>query len=326
MLTIVKSNRITHKDAYPLPRIDATLDALAVSKWFSTLDLISGYWQVEIKDEDRPKTAFCTTEGLFQFRVMTFGLCNAPATFQRLMDLVLCGLQWSCCLVYLDDIIILGSTFKEHICNIKNVLQRLREAGLKVKPVKCSFFQEEVHYLGHIISRQGVAPDVSKIEKILSWPKPTSTKDVQQFLGLAGYYRRFIKDFASIAKPLHWLTESGGKFEWTTGCQQAFDRLCQLLSQTPVLAHPNFNKAFILDTDACDTGIGAVLSQIGDDGKEQVIAYGSRLLTKPERKYCITRKELLSVVYFINQYRPYLLGQSFTLRTDHGSLKWLQNS
>ena len=176
--------------------------------------------------------------------------------------------------------------------NIQSVLQRLREAGLKLKLSKCSFFKERVNYLGHIISREGIAPDLSR---------------------------------ANIAKPLHRLTENASKFVWTTDCQQAFGKLRLLLSQAPVLAHPNFKNSFTLDTDASDNGIGAVLSQIGEDGEEHVIAYGSRLLTKPERNYCVTRKELLAVVYFVDQYRPYLLGQEFTLRTDHGCLTWLRN-
>ena len=161
-----------------------------------------------------------------------------------------------------------------------------------------SFFQREVQYLGHIISRDGVATDPAKIEKFATWPAPTSKREVQQFLGLAGYYRRFIKAFVRIARPLHRLTERTASFVWTDKCQSAFDELRTHLSTTPVLAYPNFSRQFILDTDASDTGIGAVLSQVNDDGRERVIAYGSRLLTKPERQYCVTRRELLAVVVF----------------------------
>ena len=320
-----KLNDVTRKDAYPLPRIDATLDTLHGSQWFSTMDLLSGYWQVEVDESVRPKTAFCTTEGLFQFRVMPFGLCNAPATFQRLMDLVLAGLQWSDCLVYLDDVIVLGRTFKEHLGNLKSVLQRFSEAGLRLKPSKCSFFQSKVQYLGHIISREGVEPDPAKIEKIASWPVPTSVRETQQFLGFAGYYRRFVKDYAHIARPLHRLTERPANFVWTDDCQDAFEKLRCHLTSPPILVYPDFQRQFILDTDASNTGIGGVLSQKDEDGRERVIAYGSRLLTKPERRYCVTRRELLAVVSFTGQFRPYLVGRKFLLRTDHGSLTWLRN-
>ena len=319
-----KVNEITRKDAYPLPRIDTTLDTLAGSHWFSTIDLLSGYWQVEMEEEDREKTAFCTTEGLFQFKVMPFGLCNAPATFQRLMDLVLAGLQWSQCLVYIDDVIILGRSFEEHLDNLKQVFQRLREAGLKVKPSKCAFFQHEVTYLGHIISNNGVSADPEKVARVTSWPVPKSKKEVQSFLGFANYYRRFIKNFAEIAKPLHRLTEKNAKFNWTIDHQVAFEDLRKQLSTTPVLAHPDFRRTFILDTDASDSGLGAVLSQMDENGRERVVAYGSRLLSKSERQYCVTRRELLAVVSFVKHFRPYLVGKKFVLRTDHGALTWLQ--
>ena len=320
-----KVNEVTRKDAYPLPRIDTTLDTLHGSQWFSTLDLISGYWQVEVEESDKEKTAFCTTEGLYQFRVMPFGLCNVPASFQRLMDLVLAGLQWSECLVYLDDVIVIGRNFEEHLQNIGSVLQRLRESGLQLKPSKCSFFKTEVEYLGHIISRDGVATDPKKTERVSTWPTPSTRREVQQFLGLAGYYRRFVKDFALIAQPLHRLTERTNTFVWTNECQESFDKLRDCLCSTPILAYPNFQKPFILDTDASDVGIGAVLSQLNEDGRERVIAYGSRLLTKPEHQYCVTRRELLAVVTFTRQYRCYLMGRKFVLRTDNGSLTWLRN-
>ena len=204
---------MTRKDAYPIPRIDDTLDTLAGSQWFPTLDMVSGYWQVEVGVEDRAKTAFCTPNGLFEFKIMAFGLCNGPATFQRLMDLVLAGLQMSHCLVYVDDVIVMGRSFQEHLSNLQKVFERVREAGVTLKPTKCVFFQTEVFYLGHLISREGVSTDPAKIDKVARWPTPQSAKEVQQFLGLAGYYQRFVQDFATIAKPLHHLTEKTARFE-----------------------------------------------------------------------------------------------------------------
>ena len=205
------------------------------------------------------------------------------------------------------------------------MLQRLRQAGLRLKLSKCSFFQHQVKYLGHIISREGVATDPAKTQKVADWPVPTSKREVQQFLGFAGYYRQFIREFAHTARPLYRLTERTATFKWTEECADAFQALRQSLCSTPVLAYPDFTRPFILDTDASDTGIGAVLSQTSSDGNERVIAYGSRLLTKPERQYCVTRRELLAVVYFTKQYRSYLTGRKFVLRTDHGSLTWLRN-
>ena len=237
-----KLNDVTRKDAYPLPWIDATVDRLHGSQWFSTFDLLSGYWQVEVDEADRQKTAFCTPEGLFQFKVMPFGLCNAPATFQRLMDLVLAGLQWSDCLVYIDDVIVLGRTFDEHLRNLRSVLQLLRESGLRLNQCKCSFFQKEVQYLGHIISRDGVATDPSKTEKVTTWPTPKSVRVTQQFLGFAGYYRRFVKDFAQIGQSLHRLTERPTNFVLIAECQDAFDELRRCLTSAPILAYPDFSR------------------------------------------------------------------------------------
>ncbi|KAL5473550.1 hypothetical protein EMCRGX_G028043 [Ephydatia muelleri] len=320
-----KVNSVTRKDAYPLPRVDDTLDTLAGSRLFTTLDLASGYWQVEVAEEDQPKTAFTTPEGLFQFRVMPFGLCNAPATFQRLMDRVLGGLKWSSCLVYLDDIIIVGTSFSEHLRNLAGVLQRLRQAGLKLKPSKCKWCQKSVTFLGHIVSEEGVAADPSKTAVVAGWPPPQSKREMQQFLGLANYYRKFVKNFAAIAKPLHRLTEKNTDFKWTVECQHAFDVLRACLSSPPVLSYPDYSRRFVLDTDASDIGIGAVLSQEDATGSEVVIAYASRTLSRPEQRYCVTRKELLAAVEFIHHFRQYLLGREFTLRTDHSSLVWLRN-
>ena len=306
-----------------MPRVDDTLDTLGGSKFFSTLDLANGYWQVEVEEKDTQKTAFNTPEGLYEFRVMPFGLCNAPATFQRLMERVLGDMKWTDCLVYVDDIIVVGKTFPDHLHHLGNVLSRLRQAGLKLQPAKCKFFSAAGMFLGHVVSPGGVSPDPSKTDVVAEWSIPTNKKEVQQFLGLANYYRRLIKNFASIAKPLQRLTEKNlNFFEWTDTCQDAFYHLRKCLVTAPILAFPDFSKKFILDTDASDCGIGAVLAQVQDDGSESVIAYASRSLSRQEQRYYVTRRELLAVINFIHHF---LLGQPFTLRTDHGSLVWIQN-
>ena len=194
-----KINTITRKDAYPLPRIDDTIEALSGSQWFSTLDLLWGYWQVEMSEEDRAKTAFSTHEGLYEFKVMPFGLCNAPTTFQQLMDLVLSGIQWSSCLVYIDDIVVVGKTVQNHLDNLQLVLDRIKRAGLRLKPSKCHLFQKEILYLGHWITRDGVATDPGKIDAVQKWAVPRTVQEVQRFLGLVGYYRKFVNNFAATA-------------------------------------------------------------------------------------------------------------------------------
>ena len=319
-------NVATIKDAYPLPRIDETLDALSGASWFSTLDLASGYWQVGLDHDAKQKSAFLADGGLYAWNVMPFGLCNAPATFERLMDKVLRGLHWETLLVYLDDVIVFGSSVPEELARLKQVFQRLRQANLKLKPKKCHLFKTKVSYLGHEVSNLGVSTQTEKTEAIENWPTPTNVKEVRSFLGLASYYRRFVKDFATIAKPLHQLTEKkrAGRFEWSPVCQSAFDELKHRLTSTPILAYPSLEGELILDTDASKDGIGGVLSQV-HDGHERVIAYGSKVLNKAEQNYCVTRRELLAVVTYLKHFKQYLYGRHVKVRTDHGALRWLTN-
>ncbi|MCG7878904.1 MAG: RNA-directed DNA polymerase, partial [Candidatus Thiodiazotropha endolucinida] len=237
-------NSVTVKDAYPLPKIDETLDTLSGASWFSTLDLRSGYWQVGLEPKDKEKSAFITRRGLFQFRVLPFGLCNAPATFERLMETVLAGLQWDICLIYIDDVIVYGKTFEEALKNLETVLERLQVAGLKLKAQKCKLFSKSVSFLGHIISDRGIETDPEKILAVQEWPIPINITEVRSYLGLCSYYRRFIPKFAEIAKPLHRLTEKGQKFVWSNECQHAFETLKKHLTESPVLAYPDFSNSF----------------------------------------------------------------------------------
>jgi len=268
-----KVNAVTHKDAYPLPRIDATLESLSGCQYFTTLDLASGYWQVELEEGDKEKTAFSTPDGHFEFNVMPFGLTNAPATFQRLMQCVLAGMTMEQCLVYLDDIIVFAPTFHEHLRRLREVLQRLSNAGLKVKVSKCQFAQREVRYLGHIVSAEGIRPDPAKLDAVVTYPVPKDVGELRRFLGLANYYRRYVKDYSQTAEPLHKLTrKTASGFQWNEICQQAFELLKEHLVSPPILAYPQFDRPFILYTDASEGAIGAVLSQM-EDGRERVIAY-----------------------------------------------------
>ena len=321
-------NAVTKKDVYPLPRIDDILDTLSGTKYFSTLDLYSGYWQIQLDPETREKSAFTTHSGLYEFTRMPFGLCNAPATFQRLLQTVLAGLEGKFCFVYIDDILVCSKSFEEHLQHLQQIFERLRKAGLTLKPKKCSFLQSQVIYLGHVISSDGISPDPSKIQRVRDYPIPTDVKKVRQFLGLASYYRRFIPGFAKIANPLHALTKKGEVFQWSIKCQEAFDLLKQKLISVPVLSYPQFGQEekFIVETDASSLGIGAVLAQKQQDGYVHPVAYASRTLNPHERNYAITELETLALVWALKQFRPYILGHHCTVFTDHSACSSLLNS
>ena len=317
-----KLNAVTLKDAYPLPRVDDSLDALGGSKWFSTLDMTSGYWQISMDEQAKERSAFVTRSGLWQWKVLPFGLTSAPSTFERLMETVMRGLQWETLLIYLDDIIIFSKDVPTHIARLATVLQRLKEAGLKLKPGKCNLFTQEVEYLGHIVSSEGVATDPKKIEAVVNWPIPQHQPDVRAFIGTCSYYRKFVPGYTELAKPLHKAAAKGANFKWTGECQVAFEKLKEVLTQSPILVYPEPGQPYILDTDASDTGSGAVLSQLRE-GLEKVIAYFSKTFSKEERNYCVTRREMLAIVRAVKNFHPYLYGQKVTVRTDHSSLTWL---
>ena len=320
-----KLNDVTRKDAFPLPRTDECLDVLSGAKYFCTLDLASGFWQVGMVEKDKAKTAFCTKFGLYEFNVMPFGLCNAPATFERLTEYILSGMQWHEALVYIDDVVVFGKTFAECLGRLREVFLRFREHKLTFKPKKCELFRKEVEFLGHVVSEEGIQCNPNKISSIQQWEAPTSVTEVRSFLGMAGYYRRFIEHFADLAKPLTSLTKMDQVFSWNKDCQNSFEIIKKALVNAPILAYPDMSKQFILDTDASGFAAGAVLSQIQDDGEERPVAYYSKMFHDAEVNYCTTQRELLAVILSVKAFRHYLLGKPFLIRTDHSSLTWLKN-
>ncbi|UYV72850.1 hypothetical protein LAZ67_10000987, partial [Cordylochernes scorpioides] len=303
-------NHITKKDVYPLPRIDDVLDHLSSARYYSTMDLKTGYWQVEVDERDREKTAFVTPDGLYEFMVMPFGLCNAPATFERMMDNVLMGLKWNICLCYLDDIVVYSDTFEEHLERLSKVLSCLQQAGLTINPDKCLFGSTKIKILGHVVDKDGIQPDSEKVEAIKKFPVPKSVCDIQSYLGLCSYYRRFIKNFSKIAAPLQILLKKDQKFIWTQEQKDSFESLKKVLMQKPVLGHFKESAITKLHTDASSYGLGAVLVQI-QENQENPIDYASRTLSKAEKNYSTTERECLAVIWAIGKFRPYLYGRPF---------------
>jgi hypothetical protein len=296
-------NKATIKNQYPLPRIDDLFDQMKGATVFSKIDLRSGYHQLRIKEDDIPKTAFKTRFGHYEFTVLPFGLTNAPGVFMSLMNGVFHEYLDKFVQVFIDDILIYSRTMEEHDEHLRLVLQCLREHNLYGKLSKCSFYQSRIHYLGHVISGEGIAVDPAKVEAIMEWPAPTNVTEVRSFMGLAGYYRRFVEGFSKIANPITELQKKNKKFVWTEKCAKAFRRLKELLTTAPILKVPDMDADFLVCTDASKEGLGGVLMQDG-----RVIAYISRKLRRHEENYATHDLELLAIVYALKVWRHYLIG------------------
>ena len=329
-----KLNNRTVKDAYSLPRIESILDSLGGAQIFSTLYLKAGYWQVEMAEECKVYTAFtCGPLGFYECDTMPFGATNAPATFQRLMYDCSGELNMNWCMVYLDDIIIFSDTKEEHLKRLEAVFQKLCAAGLKLKPSKCFFFREEIEYLGHVVSGKGISTNPKKIEAVSKWPTPKTVYDVRSFLGFVGYYRRFIKNFSRITKPIREVitglenqskrTAKKTYIEWSDAADVAFEHLKAMCVSTLILAYPDYQLPFTLHTDSSTDGLGAVLYQ-KQDGKLRVIAYASRSVSKAESNYPAHKLEFLALKWAVcEKFHEYLYGsKSFEVFTDNNQ-RWV---
>ena len=324
-------NKITYKEAHPIPRVDEALDALAEAKFITTLDFTSGYWQIPIREKDKHKTAYSTSSGRWEYNVLPMGLTNAPAAFQRIMETVMAGLTWNCCIVYIDDVVIYSKTFAEHLVHLEKVFQRLRAYKICAKPSKCTLVKQEVEYLGHIVGKGMVKPNIHNMVKIREARLPTTVKEIRQFNGMASYYRRFIPGFARIARPLtNLMTDKvnggrkGGKVDLTEGAIRSYEELKKLLTSDPVLILPDFKKKFFIRTDASKYAVGGVLFQLNDEGEEHPIQYTSRVLTRAETNYSATEREMLGVYYCVRYWRPYVFGTQFVVFSDHRPLKGIK--
>lgn len=322
-------NAVTRRNAHPLPRIDECLERLGGARFFSSIDLKSGYHQVRIRPEDVPKTAFNTRYGAWQWKVLPFGLTNAPPTFQKMMNSILGDFLDKFALVYLDDILIFSRTKEDHLKHVRMVLDRLRAHKLYANLKKCEFNKTELEFVGFQVSAQGILPSKSKVKAIQEWPIPTNVQEVRQFIGLASHYRRFIRGFSTIAAPLTDLTKGSGSktrlIEWTPECQSAFEEIQSRMIQAPTLVPPNAARPFVIETDASDFGVGAVLLQEGDDGELHPLAFESKKLSSAERNYPAQERELLGILHALRSWRCFIEGRSYKVYTDHHPLKYFRS-
>ena len=315
-------NGVTRKDAYPLPTISSIVGNLGDARYFTTLDASKGYLQVRMGERDQCKTAFTSHRGLFEFTRMPFGLCNAPATFQRLMDRVLGEAKWSYCLCYLDDIVIYSRTFEEHLAHVADVLERVRAAGMTLNPAKAQLAQTRIHLLGFTLGEGSIEPDREKLRAILDFPVPKDVRGLRRFLGMANFYRSFIPSCARLQAPLTKLLGKSAVWQWGPEQQEAFCRLSSAIAETAQLRLPDLTRPFVVQTDASDLGLGAVLLQ-EYDGVLQPLAFASRSLVPAEKNYSVTEKECLAIVFALRKFDVYLDGTKFVVQTDHSALSWL---
>jgi hypothetical protein len=315
-------NLQTRRDSFPMPLVEDVISQLGNSAWFITLDLQSGFWQIKMAPEDMGKTALITNSGLFEWTVVPFGHKNATSTFARTMSEVFMDMGNSFLKIFVDDLNIHSVEWRDHLQHLEAVLSRLREVNLKLNPSKCCFAAASVVFLGHIVSKQGTRLDPSKIDAVRGFPTPKTVANIRSFLGLTGYYRRFIKGYAKLAGPLFELTKKDVDFIWSEDCQRAFDTLKRALIGAPILVRPNFKEPFFLDVDWSTKGVGAVLSQ--KEGRfEGVVAYANKALTMAQTKFHPMEGECYALIWGILHFMQYLHRTHFTLRTDHKPLEWL---
>ena len=314
-----KLNSLSIGDSFPLPSIEELLITVSRSKYFSTLDLKAGYHQVHLDSETKHKTAFCVGDQLYEFNRLPFGLKNAPSHFSRLMVAILANLINSSVLVYLDDLIILGATPQEHADNLIRVIDVLSKHNLKINFKKCSFFRTSVDFLGHKVGSQGIKPLFDKVQAIKDFSRPQNPKEVSSFLGLVGYYRKFIKDFAKISRPLDALRKAE-KLEWTPEATAAFEELRQKLTEEDILVYPKFDRPFLVTCDASGTALGGVVSQLDDQGRERPVTFCSRALKGAEKNYSALDREALAIRFVISRNRYFLFGYHIKIMSDHQPL------
>lgn len=316
-------NRKTRVEKHPVPRLEEIIDRMAGAKVFSTIDLKAGYHQIRVDPRDTHKTAFQFERGKYEFLRMPFGLRNAPTTFQKVMDEFLLGMEPQV-QIYMDDVLVFSKTEEEHGVHLLMLLKRLKEYGLKVSREKTRLFCREVKFLGHILSAKGIRPDEGKIEAIRAMPVPRSVKEIRSFLGMINYYRRFGHNLSGAMEPLNKLLKKGSRVQIDDTIRASTQRCKDIICTAPILAYPNFEKRFIVTTDASDVALGAVLSQYSDEARVDLpIEYASRKLNPAETRYSTIEREMLGVVWAVEKFRPYVWGTSFTVRTDHMPLKWL---